>query len=36
MSVPSIPENSFFLRSSSDADTEQVTAGNKGDVEGEV
>ena len=29
-----LPENPMFLTSSSDADTEQVTAGNKGDVEG--
>ena len=46
MSVPSkalctktpgthLPENPIFLSSSSDADTEQVTAGNKGDVEGQ-
>ena len=29
------PENPIFLSSSSDADTEQETAGNKGDVEGQ-
>ena len=29
------PENTIFLSSSSDADTEQVTAGNKEDVEGQ-
>ena len=30
-----LPENPIFLSSSSDADTEQVTARNKGDVEGQ-